>query len=482
MPIDNLPFIGREYELDKLNLMTQKKTASCLVIKGRRRIGKSRLLLEFAKQQGTCYRFAGLSPEPGITAQHQREWFASKLQEQFNIPSIASDDWGDLFDWLGKLTGGGQVLIVFDEISWMAMDDETFLPKLKHAWDEYFNLNSRLILVLCGSVSTWIEKNILSSTGFFGRIAAEMTLEELSLPSCYSLLAALGFQGSAMEFFMILSLTGGVPWYLELMNPKLSASENIKQLCFVNDGILTKEYQKIFHDLFGKRGDIYRQIVNSISGGAKQYKEISEAIHYSSGGPLSEYLDELILSGFIRRDYSWQINSGNKKNISQYRLNDNYLRFYLKCIAPNITKIESNRFKNISLAALPQWSTLLGLQFENLVLHNRELIWKSLRIDPLEIINDNPYLQRKTKQHEGCQIDYLIQTKFNILYICECKFSQGKIGSDVIRELKLKIERLDRLNKFAVKPVLIYVGELTQDIVDSGFFAHLIDFSELLKS
>jgi hypothetical protein len=89
----------------------------------------------------------------------------------------------------------------------MAMDDPTFLPKLKDAWDEHFNQNPRLMLVLCGSVSTWIEKNILSSSGFFGRIASKISLKELSIPNCYKLLKELGFQGSTMEFFMILSLT-----------------------------------------------------------------------------------------------------------------------------------------------------------------------------------------------------------------------------------------------------------------------------------
>lgn len=190
---------------------------------------------------------------------------------------------------------------------------------------------------------------------------------------------------------------------------------------------------------------------------------------------------QVVISGFIRRDYIWNINSGESVDISQYRLNDNYLRFYLKCIAPDLKKISTNSLKDISITSLHNWPTLMGLQFENLALHNREIIWEELHINPLEIINDNPYLQRPSKHRQGCQIDYLIQTKFNILYLCECKFTQTKIGSSVINDMKNKIERLERQNKFACKPVLIHVGDVTKDVVDSGFFAHIVDFSKFLK-
>jgi hypothetical protein len=476
----SLPFVDRQYELDKLNLLTYKKTASLVVLKGRRRIGKSRLLLEFTKDHQPSYRFVGLSPALGINATHQREEFAKKLQAQFDIPPIPSDDWDDLFKWLGKLTAKQSAIIIFDEISWMAMDDPTFLPKLKNAWDEIFSQNPQLVLILCGSISTWIEQNILSSTGFFGRVASEISLEELSIPSSYQLLQALGFKGSNVEFFIILSLTGGIPWYLELINPKLSVSENIKSLCFNRDGILVKEYKKIFHDIFGKRGDIYQKIVDTLSSGPKEYAKIAKSIDYRSGGPLSNYLQELTISGFIRQDYVWNINTGKKMNISQYRLNDNYLRFYIKFIAPNLDKIINNSFKVASISSLPAWPTLMGLQFENLILHNRALLWEKLRIDPSEIINDNPYVQRQTKTRKGCQIDYLIQTKFNMLYVCECKFSENKTGSSVIQEVKNKIDRLDRQNKFVCKPVLIHVGGVTKDLMDSGYFAHIVDVNELI--
>jgi len=430
-------FIGREEELGDLRRLTRKKVATMVVVKGRRRIGKSRLIDEFAKVY-SYYKFVGLAPNKGVTAQLQREEFSRKLSQQFGVPPVSANDWGDLLDWLGKLTSEGQHVILLDEITWMGMDDPTFLPKLKTAWDIHFNNNPQLILILCGSVSAWIEKNILSSTGYFGRFASEITLEELPLFDCNRLLSAVGFIGSPLEKFILLSLTGGIPWYIELMNPSLSATENIKALCFRKGGVLVKEYDRVFHDLFGRRSDIYRKIIDVLVEGACSYKNLSDKINYPSGGPLSEYLEELVLSGFISRDYAWNFKSGKEVDISNYRLKDNFLRFYLKCVSTHLTRINKDLYRQAALSTIPGWSVISGLQFENLILQNRELIWKTLNINPSEIVNENPYFQKGSKLQKGCQIDYLIQTKFNVLYVCEIRFTQKKIGMSIINELNQK--------------------------------------------
>ena len=100
-------------------------------------------------------------------------------------------------------------------------------------------------------------------------------------------------------------------------------------------------------------------------------------------------------------------------------LQDNYLRFYLRYIEPHRTQIEKSR-----ITTPPAWTTIMGIQFENLVLNNFHRVYELLSLNPSEVIYDNPYFQRPTKTHPGCQVDYLIQTKFNTLYICEIKFSK----------------------------------------------------------
>ena len=115
----------------------------------------------------------------------------------------------------------------------MGSKDPHFLGKIKDAWDLYFKKNDHLTFIICGSASAWIEKNILSSAGFVGRISLTLTLRELTLIECNQFWP----RGvSAYEKFKILSVTGGVPKYLEEINTKQSAEENIKRLCFTEGG------------------------------------------------------------------------------------------------------------------------------------------------------------------------------------------------------------------------------------------------------
>ena len=473
-------FVGRKDELERLNSLLGKKSASLVVVKGRRRIGKSRLVEEFAKGKRFLV-FSGIPPIEGTTAQSQRDVFARQLGAQVGLPSIQAQDWSDLFSLLTRFTFERQVVILFDEISWMGSKDPLFLGKLKNAWDLEFKKNPHLVLIFCGSVSTWIEKNIISSTAFFGRISLYLTLEELPLNDCSKLLDLQGFRGSIYEKFKLLSVSGGIPWYIEQIQSTLNADDNIKNLCFLKDGILFKEFDLIFHDLFERRSEIYQPIVESLAEGSKEFNEISKALKYQKSGALSTYLDDLMQSGFITRDYTWSIKSGKPLRLSHFRLSDNYLRFYLKFIKPNAYKILEDSFKDIKIDNLPGWKTILGLQFENLVLKNRKKIWERLKIESEDIIVNNPFFQRKTTRTPGCQIDYLIQTRFNTLFACEIKFSQKELKSEIIKEMQDKLDRFILPRRFSCWPVLIHVNGVDENVIDRGYFTKVIDFSEFLE-
>ncbi len=477
--MSSLPFIGREEQLQKLHDLLSKKTASLVVIKGRRRVGKSRLIEEFCNDTPS-YLFAGLAPEDHLTAQDQRNEFAHQLHYQTGAAEVHTENWSELFIQLAEKVKSGCRVIVFDEITWMAHGDPTFLAKLKNAWDLYLKKNSKIILILCGSVSAWIEKNLISSTGYFGRISQKITLKELPLHHCNSMLNALGFTRSPLEKFIILSLTGGIPWYIEQINPNYSAPDNIKKLCFEADGLLVEEHKHIFHDLFGQRSDIYSRITRLLAMKSAGYNDIAEGLKYPSSGTLSEYLYELLESAYISRDNNWVIKNGKESKISKYRLSDNYLRFYYKYIEPKLNRIEKDQYKDIDIYTLPGWQSMLGLQFENLVLRNRHLIQQQLNIKPSDIVCDNPFYQRATQRIPGCQIDYLIQTKLNTLFLCEIKFSKNPINTSVIREVKTKIDRLAFPKGFSCVPVLIHIGGISDELDDNDYFFKCIDFSEFL--
>lgn len=472
-------FIGRKQELARLNNLLGQGIAKLIVVKGRRRIGKSRLLKEFGRCLNKVYIFSGLPPEPGITAVHQREEFARQLGVVFGLRGLKTEDWGDLFWHLAEQIKTGKTLVVLDEISWMALDDVTFLPKLKVAWDLYFTQNTNLIMALCGSISTWIERNILSSTGFLGRPSLVMTLDELPLQDCDEFWNA-GEHISVQEKLIMLSVTGGVPRYLEEIDPKLPVEQNIKNLCFTPEGILFSEFEKIFSDLFGKEKELYRNVIENLAQGSLEAKSLFERLNLPGNGDDYGHLDNLTQAGFISCDMTWHIRSGKLAKLSKYRLSDNYCRFYLKYIFPNRYKISKNQFSEFNLTTLPEWSTIIGLQIENLILRNRHLIKNLLGISPIEVICDNPYFQRSSTKHAGCQIDYMIQTRFNTLYLCEIKFSKHPISMSVLAEIQDKIKRLAAPKNFSIRPVLIHCNQVSEQVEESGFFAKIINFADFL--
>lgn len=365
----------------------------------------------------------------------------------------------------------------------MGSKDPDFLGKLKNAWDLYFKKNPKLILIICGSASAWIDKNILSNTAFMGRISSTMTLDELPLSDCQFFWKGTGSKFSGHDKFKILSITGGIPRYLEEIQPQYSAEENIRYLCFKKGGLLTHEFNDIFSDLFGKRSEKYKKIVRLLLQESLEFGEICEKLDVGKSGLISEYLNDLVISGFITRDHTWNPKTGiTAPLLFKYRLRDNYLRFYLRYIESKLPEIDRNIYQLKSLTSLPNWATIMGLQFENLVLNNRQFIHRCLRISADDIIVENPFFQHSKTRQAGCQIDYMIQTRTNVLYICEVKFSRNELKKDIINEVKTKIDRLSIPKGMSFCPVLIHVNGVNDSVVDEGYFTELIDFSDVLLS
>lgn len=474
-------FIGRKHELKVLSGLLDKQTSSFAVIYGRRRVGKSRLIEEYARLFKHCYSFTGLHPRLGLTNQEQLDEFAKQFTRNFNSDKPSYKDWGDAFADLADKTQKNRVLIVLDEITWLGSEDEDFLGKLKIAWDQYFKNNPKLILIVCGSVSAWINKNILSSTGFYGRISVQLRLEELPIELGSQFWGDASAQLSAYEKLKILAVTGGVPKYLEEVRTHLSANENIRQMCFWPTGLLYNDFTQIFTDVLQKKSDIYIKIVKLLASGSLTQKQIVEKLNLSSGGKsLTDYLKELILAGFISFHKNWNLKTRKSSNTGKYRLSDNYLRFYIKYIAPNSDKIAASNFLEKNISSLPGWNTVMALQVENLILNNRRQLINIIGIPHDEIMCDGPYFQKATVKQLGCQVDYLIQTELNNLYICEIKFTRNVIRSEVIDDVKNKIKAISRPKGVAIQPILICAGDVHDDIYDAGFFAKIIHLESLL--
>lgn len=472
------PFVGRDKELERLEDLSKSGRACLVVIKGRRRIGKSRLAEEFGKNK-KLLSFSGLAPVKTLTAQDQRNAFALQLATLFHLPALTFTDWSSAFAQLSKCLMKKPTVILFDEISWMGSKDPTFISKLKVWWDLTLQNHPSVVLILCGSISTWIDKNIINSTAFFGRISLYLELTDLSISQCRQLLNLQGFKGSELDFFKIISVTGGIPWYLEQIQAHRSADENIKHLCFEQSGLLVHEFDRIFNDLFSSRGGVYKKIIKALSQGMKNRAALQKILAYSPSGTLSQHLNALEICGFISKHPNWSLKTGKIGKLTLYRLSDNYLRFYTHYIEPNLSKIEQGSFLEVPLSSLSGWEPMLGFQLENLLLKNRPLIYRALGIHAQDIVIDNPYFQKPSGRKKGCQIDYLIQTRSNTLFICEVKMRRRELGLEVIDTMKTKIAALSFPKGFGISPVLLHLGPVSDALLSSNYFYRIVDISDL---
>lgn len=475
-----MKFVGRKKELESLELLHKKKSASMVVIRGRRRVGKSRLIKEFSSGKNS-WAFSGLPPVPGITKQRQLDAFSSQISQNLNMPKIQVSEWLEHFLFLGNQSRGEKIVIVLDEISWMGSEDPDFLGQLKTAWDMHFSDNPNLILILCGSVSSWIEENILKSTGFVGRVSLDIVLEELSIAESSEFWGRQKNHVSHYEKFKMLSVTGGIPKYLEEIISTQSAEDNIHRLSFQPDGLLFREFDQIFSDLFSKRAPTYSNIVKTLAHSSSTLDEICKKLNLEKSGSVSRYLDDLALAGFVQEDCTWNLSTKGESHLKKFRIKDNYLRFYLRYVEPNKDRISKGLFESKSFMHMPGWESVMGLQFENLVINNIKSLCKILRLDLLEVSNAGPFFQRATKRQKGCQIDLMIQTKHNTIYVCEIKFSTSEVKNHIIEEMEKKIEALSAPKGFSIRPVLIHVNGVSHSVIESEMFNDIIEFSSFLN-
>ena len=158
--------------------------------------------------------------------------------------------------------------------------DAAFPGTLKTAWDRMLKKRDNLVLVLCGSVSSWIAENILNGTGFVGRDSLDLVVEELPLSACKAFWGNAPGGASMQDMLDILSITGGVPKYLEEVDPAISSEESIRQMCFTREGILLRDFNQIFSQIFGKKSQMRKALLKAIAYGAKSATEIAETLGF----------------------------------------------------------------------------------------------------------------------------------------------------------------------------------------------------------
>jgi hypothetical protein len=474
-------FVGREDDLVQLTGLWDKRVSSLVTCRGRRRVGKSTLIEEFAKRTAENFiAVEGLAPRKGMNDRKQRRNFCARIAEQTGVEMRDAASWPLAFDMLNEaLPEKGRTVVLLDEISWMGGYDRDFPAYLKTAWDKKLKNHPNLVLVLCGSVSSWIADNILNSTGFVGRNSLDVEVRELPLREAIQVIGPTADRMSSTEKFDILSVVGGVPRYLEEIRPSLTVDENMRRMCFLKQGLLFREFDETFNAVFGPEAINRRAVLETLSGGSMTASAIAEKLGVAVNGHLTRTLKELEYAGFVARESNLNAETGKPARIDRYRICDNYTRFYLHFIEPNRKAISGGLFRFASMEQLKGWESQLGYQFENLIVNHVGDLFVHLGVDRSLVLSAAPYAQRGTKRGEGCQIDLLVQTR-RTAFIVEIK-RRREIGPEVMEEVMEKVRRLKVSKGVSVRTALVYDGRLSPRIEAEHGFDVIIPADRLLK-
>ena len=476
-------FFGRDAILEQMESLFDKRTASLVTCRGRRRIGKSTLVKEFANRAGAKFiKLEGLRPEPGMTNADQLSFFATKLASQTGCDKNAPDDWYSAFVRLDSvITDRQRTVVLLDEISWMAFDDKTFSAVLKNAWDDLFKAHPRLVLVLCGSVSSWIRDNIVANKAFVGRRSLDVVVPELPLSDCVKFWGDRAKRIDPREIIDVLSVTGGVPRYLEEVNPRLSAAENIRRLCYMPNSVLRMDFDDMFNDVITRKQKYVARVLRTFVDGPKSGAEVARSMGVEKCGDITDAIQVLQEAGFVAEECTVNPETGAELRERRFRLKDNYSRFYLKFIERNKKVIDAGAFSFVSLDELEGIDAVMGLAFENLVVNNYRDLVPHLHLDGALILSAGPYRRAKTRCRDGgsgCQVDLLIQTRRALCFV-EVK-RKREIGREVIEEVDRKVRAIKRPDGVSARTALVYDGRLSPVAAADGYFDAIVPFAKLL--
>jgi len=429
-------FVGRKNELKLLDEAYHSSKSELVVVYGRRRIGKSSLVKNFAKNKAFFYTFEAIEEE---TTHGQLQHFTELLKKQFNDPILDS------------------VYFKTWEAVLMAAGRSKLISVLKYFWDNHWK-DKKVMLILCGSVASFMVKKVILSKALYGRISLEMLLKGLNPNEAYTLFYN---KRSKEEILNYLLIFGSVPKYLEEINPGRSFNQNMNRLCFSSQALMVHEVDRIFYSQFREAG-IYT------------LNDISTKLGISSGGGLREYLENLeraeIIKSFIPFD------RGLKTKIKKYTLFDEYLIFYFKYIEPNLRTInESSSRKIFETLTKKSFDPWLGFAFERFCIKHSGVLAGIMGFDE-EVLLASPYFGKDDHQF---QIDLLYKRADKVITICEIKHHKNKIGTKIIPEMERKCSLFALPRGYSLEKALISQYGPDNALRDAKYFNYAVTLDDM---
>lgn len=330
-------FIGREMELQFLENKYKAPGGQLIVLYGRRRIGKTETLKEFCKNKPHVF-FSCRE----CTDQMQLNRFSEKLLKE-NIPAkqyiTLFPDWEKAFLAVLDLPyRDKKKLLVIDEFPYMCKNNPGIPSILQNLWDEVLR-DSDIMLILCGSAMSFIEKELLAEKNpLYGRATGIYKMTEMGFYDAIKFFP----NYSAQDKILAYSVLGGIPHYLNQFNPSLSFEDNVKQNILTKGCILYSEIDFLLRQEL-RETSLYNSLIEAVALGSTRLNDISQKSLIGDTSKASVYLRNLIELEIIEREFSVNVTLKERANTNRgiYRLTDNFFRFWYAFAFTNYSELET---------------------------------------------------------------------------------------------------------------------------------------------
>ena len=428
--------IAREREKKVLEDVMNSCRSELVVLRGRRRVGKTFLIRSFFQDKYT-FHFVGRYRKKKA---EQLEAFRCELVRcsgDESIPELVS--WKDAFLQLQRYLEDcrdERKVIFLDEIPWMDRYGNELISELDDFWNTWVTNRDDIVLIVCGSATNWMRQKFEKNRGgLHRRITHRLYLRPFFLNEVKDYLQYKGIDWSDYMIIQCYMLLGGIPYYLSLLRPNLSLPQNIDELIFRRGGELEDEYEELFPALFNK-ADKYVQVIRLLSKRHEGFTRQEIEQYMGGGGSLSAILDNLVDCDFVGRFPQM----GNKERGMLYRLSDMFLLFYFRYIEGNNTRDEHFWLHHHRDRSVESWQ---GYSFEQVCLTHLSQIKHGLGISGIATeCSAWRFQPRKEDGRKGAQVDLVIRRADRLTHLVEMKFSEQPYEIDKDYEERLRVRRM----------------------------------------
>ena len=416
--------IGRQNELGVLNDLYHSGRFEYLVMYGRRRVGKTTLLQEFAKGKEAVF-FPAREKNDALNLYD----FSQLVQIKYDGAFIASfEGWKDAFEYIDRKTTK-RTLIIIDEFPFIAEENPSVKSILQHAIDHLWKNNRNIFLILCGSSVSFMETDIMGSKSpLHDRQTSSMKVT----PFDYYDSSLFYPKYSNEQKLTAYGILGGVPRYLEAFDDSLSIENNIADKIIKKGSYLNEEPSNLLKAEL-REPNVYNSILSAIATGRNRVQEMADYLH-EENTKVSKYLTILQTMRLVEKVVPCGEGANSRKGI--YRLTDNFFRFWFRFEFTNNAYYEMLGAKAASKEISDGLSDYMGEAFEGIC---KEYFVRRAKKGDLPFIpykmgkwwGNNPYI----KEQDDVDLLMLDKTGKKGIFV-ECKYTNSKMPHKEYDDLK----------------------------------------------